>query len=264
MSAALIGKIHRVRLKGLTVVKTGKISGGINAMFASYPDVWAALKPALDEEGLSVGFAGAQLGAFGGEGAESVLMPMEISDGESSTGHLFAMMIPEKILNSRGSSVTNNAQRVANAQSYLKRTALIHFFGMSAGNEDEVERMMPAGDQTNIPGVIIPGPDLAWQDLTGGMWENVMSPTGEGKLVDQAGKGGAAMNEMWQLHLEHPGMVAWAADYIEAKLYASGLDWADLMEFGAALPSNMQACNGAQMRDAAKILKHAVAERGQK
>lgn len=257
--SALLSKIHNVRSQGSTVIKTGKISGGINALFASYPDVWATLHPALKQEGLSVGFSAASI-TFHGE-TELVRMTMTVSDGITQEDHSYDMIVPEKILNSRGSSVTNNAQRVANAESYAKRTSLILFFGMSAGNEDEVERMMPVGDQSNIPGIIRVTDRTTWQGLMDGVWSDVMSPTEDGKLGDVAAKGNAAMKQLWQDFPQHPGLLAWAADWIQGALEEKSWGWkADILAIEGALPETMQACNAEQLGIAARVLGKAIRE----
>ncbi|MES2706374.1 MAG: hypothetical protein V4726_07200 [Verrucomicrobiota bacterium] len=248
---SLTAKIHNIRLLALAVVKTGKITGGINAAFASYPDVWAALQPELKNEGLSVGFHSATLEPF--PDGEKVRMEMVVGDGTESLATGFEMLVPEKILNSRGSSVTNNAQRVANAQSYLKRTALIHYFGMSAGNEDEVERMMPVGDQSNIPGLIRVTDATVWQDLTDGLWGKVESPLHDGTLTPYSASG-AQMAGLWDEFPNHPGIVAWAADWIGDNLQHLGLSWADVMELDPTLPGSMTACDGPSMRLASKAV----------
>jgi len=250
---SLLSKIHAVRSEGLTVAKTGKISGGINALFASYPDVWAALFPALQRAGLSVGFSGAEISVS--EGVELVTMTLTVGDGESEQTAGFDMIVPEKILNSRGSSVVNNAQRVANAQSYLKRTALIHFFGMSAGNEDEVERMAPRGDETNIPGAMVIGPDTPWQDLTDGCWANGLSPSGDGLLSDVSRSGPGPMVQLWTSFPDHPGICAWAADWITSRQEEQGIVWDALVAADPALPGALCQCNAAQLRAACKVVR---------
>ena len=118
MSTNLTQKIHNVRLLGLTVVKHGKTNLGA---FASYPDVWSALQPSLAINGLSVGFSAARI-TFHGD-TELVSMDMAISDGADSVTWPFDMIVPERIMTGSGKSVTNNAQRVASAESYLRRTA---------------------------------------------------------------------------------------------------------------------------------------------
>lgn len=246
--SALLSKIHAVRQLALTIKKTGKIGGGINALFASYPDVWSKLQPELDRQGLSVGFTGATLEPLGD--GEKVGMLMTISDGESVSESRFEMMVPERIISRGGSAVTNNAQRVANAQSYLKRTALIHAFGMSAGNEDECERMNPTGDQSNIPGLIRVNEKTAWQDLTDGAWSNAESPLFDGTLSGYSGERGK-MIALWTDWPHHAGIIAWAADWITSSLQELGLSWADVTAENPALPADMMACDGAAMRTAA-------------
>lgn len=253
---ALTAKIHRVRLKSLTVIKEGKTNLG---RFASYPDVWSKLQPALNDEGLSVGFSAARI-TFHGD-VEMVTMDMEISDGETCVTWPFDMVVPERIMTGTGKSVTNNAQRVASAESYLRRTALIHAFGMSAGNEDEVEKMLPIGDQTNIPGTIFVDERTTWQGLMDGMWADVMSPLHDGKLGIYASQGTKAMVELWGDHPTHPGIMAWAADWITGALEDYGLSWADVMDADPAAVSTITACNADQLRAAAKTVKQLLKER---
>ena len=251
-------KIHRVRAKGLTVVKKGKTNLGL---FASYPDVWSTLQPSLAEEGLSVGFSAARI-TFHGD-VELVQMDMEISDGVDAVKWPFDMIVPERIMTGTGKSVTNNAQRVASAESYLRRTALIHAFGMSAGNEDEVEKMLPVGDQTNTPGMIFVDERTTWQSLTDGMWADVMSPLHDGKLGTYASQGTRAMIDLWTDNPSHPGVMAWAADWINGALEEAGLCWADLMEADPAAPSVITACNADQLRAAAKTVNAMLKERSE-
>lgn len=246
----IITKIHKIRSLALAVVKTGKIQGGINALFASFPDIWSVLQPALAEGGLSIGFSNSVI-SFHGD-SEMVAMALEVSDGESVIEREFQMILPEKILNSRGSSVVNNAQRTANAQSYLKRTALIHFFGISAGNEDEVERMLPVGDQSNIPGLITITENTTWQSLTDGLWENVMSPLHDGPL---RGRGDKALGALWIDYPAHIGLLAWVADWIDGKTDALGWTWQDLVTLDPSLPLSLTECNASQLRLAAQALK---------
>jgi hypothetical protein len=250
-------------MRSLAIKKTGEIPGYGSRkaiMFASYADVWSALQPALAEEGLSVGFSSATLSALGHE-SEMVRMTMVVCDGATLEEHPFEMIVPEKILNSSGSSVTNSAQRVANAESFLKRTALIHFFGIATGNEDEVERMNPVGDQTNIPGVMFVDGRTTWQGLMDGMWCDVMSPLHDGKIGIYAAEGDKAMVALWQDFPDHPALMAWAGDWINGALESAGLSWADVMETEADLPGVLTACNAAALRRAAKTVKQLLKER---
>jgi|GEM_PF-4177072 len=256
---SLLKAIHAIRTKGLTVVKTGRITGGINAAYASYPDVWATLHPALTEQGLSVGFTSAIITVQ--HETELVRMTMTVSDGTTAEEHIYDMIVPERIVNSRGSSVTNSAQRVANAESYCKRTSLILFFGMSAGNEDEVERMMPGVDQSNIPGIMMVNERTTWQGLMDGIWRDFMSPDQSGKLGDVAAKGNAPMKQLWLDYPQHPGVLAWAADWMQNALEENGWGWkADILAIEGALPESMQACNAEQLFLAARVLGKAIRE----
>lgn len=255
MSANLIAKIHRVRLGGLTIIKQGKTNLG---RFAAYPDVWSTLQPSLSVEGLSVGFSAARI-TFHGE-AELVSMDMEISDGADCVTWPYEMIVPEKVLTAGGKPVTNNAQRVASAESYLRRTALIHAFGMSAGNEDEVERMTPAEDLSNLPGAIAVTADTKWQDLVEGLWENAQSPLYDGTLVGYAAQGDNVMRGMWRDYPDHAGLQAWAADWIVSTLQALGIGWDGVRAGDADLPAYLTQCTGSALRRAAKALAAALAK----
>lgn len=250
-------RIHAVRSQALAVVKTGKITGGINAQFASYADIWSALQPTLHANGVTVGWAGATLRPVGQhETVEFIAsMTMQVSDGAETLESVFEMLVPEKILNSRGSSVVNNAQRVANAESYCKRTALLHYFGMSAGNEDDVERMMPAGDQTNIPGAIVVQPDTSWHELTDGLWHNALSPDDTGLL---GGRTEEEMRQLWRSYPAHPALCAWGADYVQGKMQDLGMAWADVSKLDAKLPEKMTTCTAKDLRLAAALLAGTV------
>lgn len=248
----LLAKIHQVRQAKLAVVKTGEIKGGKNTMmFASYADIWSALHPVLDEAGISVGWEGSEISMLEG-GREKVRMVMAVSDGNEVERVTWEMLIPEPILNSYGSSVTNNAQRTANASSYCKRLGLLHMFGVAAGNEDDVERMTPQGDQSNIPGLVRVTPSTQWPDLIHGGWENVETPTFEGMLIDHATEDGKALSKMMRGYPDHPGLVAWAHDRLMAKMQANKLYWEDIQPADA--PDLIQNCTGAHLMAANLIL----------
>lgn len=252
----LLKKIHAIRREALTVIKKGKTNLGL---FASYPDVWSTLQPSLDKHGLSVGFSSAKI-TFHGD-TELVTMDMTVSDGGESVAWPFDMIVPERIMTGGGKSVTNNAQRVASAESYLKRTALVHAFCMSAGNEDEVERMNPVGDQTNTPGTIFVDERTTWQSLMDGLWSDVMSPLHDGKLSVYAAQGDGAMKLLWKDFPDHPAICAWAADWLTGALEAAQWEWSDVVALDPALPGAMQSCNPGQLRLAAQALSKALKER---
>jgi len=254
---SLISKIHAVRLKGLTVVKKGKTNLGL---FASYVDVWSELQPHLEREGLSIGFSGARI-VINGD-SEIVTMDMTISDGVESVTWSFDMIVPERIISgSSGKSVTNNAQRVASAESYLRRTAMIHAFGMSAGNEDECERMQPVGDQTNIPGAVPLPEGAAWQDYVDNAWEPLLSPLHDGKLVDYAKDGPAAMGTLWKEFPGHAGLQAWAHDWMLSTMRDFDITWANITSREPGLPEWITGCNADQLRTAAAAVKAIRQER---
>lgn len=256
MSADLIAKIHRVRLAGLAVVKTGKIPN--MGAFPSYPDVWSTLLPCLTGEGLSVGFSSARITFH--DGAELVTMTMEISDGVACVAWPYEMIVPERMLTASGKPTINSAQRVVAAGSYLRRTALIHAFGMSTGTENDVERMTPAENAADTPGAITITPSTKWQDLTDGLWQNAQSPLYDGVLAGYAADGDYVMRWMWRDHPDHAGLQAWAADWIAATLQTLGIGWDDVRAADADLPTYLTQCTGSALRRAAKSLAAALAK----
>lgn len=238
----LLAKIHQVRQAKLAVVKTGEIKSKNGLiLFASYADIWSALHPVLDTAGISVGWEGSEISMLDG-GREKVRMVMAVTDGNEVERVTWEMLIPEPILNSYGSSVTNNAQRTANASSYCKRLGLLHFFGIAAGNEDDVERMTPQGDQSNIPGLVRVTPSTQWPDLIHGGWENVETPTFEGMLAAHASEDGKALSRMLRGYPDHPGLVAWAHDRLVSKMAANDLQWSDIQPADA--PDQILNCTG--------------------
>jgi len=125
---------------------------------------------------------------------------------------------------------------------------------MSAGNEDEVERMMPHGDQSNIPGLVMVTSATIWQALTDGTWRDVMSPLEDGKLEAHTERGAKYMNELWKEYPDHPGVMAYWADWLSGTMQNGEIPWADLMDRDASLPTALQACNPEQLRSAARAM----------
>lgn len=255
---SLLQKIHNIRALGLSVKKTGEVKGKSNNVqftFASYPDVWEKLSPELKSQGLSVGFANASLAAL--NDVEKVRMEMIVSDGTEVEVSPFEMLLPDPIRNSNGAAVTNSAQRTANAESYLKRTALIHFFGMSAGNEDEVERMNPRGDQTSDRNMIRLNEASTWQDLTNDLWRNAESPLHDGTL-DQYSGSLKGMIGLWTDFPKHAGVTAYIADWMDHHLDRLGLTWENVVAADPELPANMEACTPELLRSAFRVVHQKV------
>jgi hypothetical protein len=240
--------LHAIRTSGISVVKTGK---GPKGAFASYADVWSALLPALKEHGLSVAF---ESGGVRRDGElEIATMTLVVATDDEEQRHSFETVIPEPIRNSQGSSVTNNAMRQAAGKTYGRRTELILFFGVSTGTDDEVERMTVGPDQTNIPGLIMVGPNTSWQQLTEGVWADAMSPLEDGKLGDHAKQGFEHMKSLWRANIGHPGMCAWGADWITGKLQETGLAWSDMVARDPELPA-LQNCTPRNLASVMAIL----------
>lgn len=261
--SSLLSKVHAIRKLGLTVVKTGEITGKNKIAYASYVDVKATLRPALDEYDLSTGFIDGEITSHGD--GDRVSVSLIVSNGVERETTGFQILMPEKIMNSYGSSVINSGQRSAAAYSYARRNALICYFDIITGDMDDVERMTPKGDQSNIPGLIRVTERTQWQDLTDGAWKDTESPLEDGKLEPHCASR-AAMVNLWNQFPNHPGLVACAADWIDSVLQREGLSWADVMEMEPALPASMQACDGPAMRlasqAASRINKQARAQGG--
>lgn len=256
----LLSKIHAVRKLGLAVVKTGEITGKNKITFASYADVWETLKPALDEQDLSVGFTAGTVQPHG-DGDRAALR-MVVSDGTEREETEYEMLLPEKIVNQYGSSVTNSGQRNAGAFSFIRRNALLCFFNIGTGDADAVERMNPEGNQSNIPGIIRVNERTAWQDLTDGGWSNAESPLHDGTLAQYGGDRNR-MVLLWSDYPAHAGITAWAADWINDALQQLGMSWADVMEREPDLPGSITQCDGAAMRRAASVVRQVQREIGE-
>jgi len=238
----------------LAVEKSGQITGGINAKFASYADIREVLNPHMIEHGLSLGW-NRQTIRTDEKGREIVTMHGEVSDGEESVNVEFEVMVPAAITNSRGSEVVNNAQRTANAASYCVRIATLRIFGMGAGNEDECERMSASGAETDsrdsAPQI---SEDAHWSKFLDGEWRYVRAPGKDAKLGELKDK------ELVDLVLKHPthaGLVAWVADSrLMGNLQELGMLWSEFIKQEPGdWPDTLIECTPEQIKQAATATK---------
>lgn len=230
--------VHAIRGLQLKVVKTGEVKGKFK--FPSFVDVWALLQPHLADFKLSVGFGNTSIRFDAG--LEIMRLELIVGNGTEKVREAYEILLPETIRNQSGNAVTNGSQRSGGAASYAKRTALILFFNIAAGDEDEVERMTPSASQSNIPGLIMVRPDTRWQDLTDGDWRDAMSPFEDGKTCDHAEKGEEHMRELWRQYPTHPALMAYWADWVLNKMQESGMTWKDLREKNKDLPEHIHNC----------------------
>lgn len=256
-------KIHEVRSQSLVVTKTGAISGGVRAQYASYVDVWETLQPALVKAGLSVGFSGCNLTVRFEVPCEVVSMTLQVSDGEEKIESVFEMLVPEPIRSKEGGNATiNGAQRVASGSAYCKRLALVHFFAISAGsNGDEVERMTPKAGQTNRRDMITIDDGAPWQDYTGGMWERIEAPGGSGMSLGEYAEDGGSLLGLWKDFPGHPGLMAYGHDWLDNKIVEGKWEWSDVVALEPMLPGSIFSCNATQLQAAVKAVAAYLKER---
>ena len=237
LDGELAKAIHAVRSAGITVEKTSTTG---KFKFAGYVDVWPALRPVLAQHSLSVALGNTAV-RMSHEG-EVLSADLIISNGAHEARERYEVLLPETIRNQSGAAVTNSSQRTGGAQSYLKRIALIAYFNISTGTEDEVERMTPRPGENNIPGLCTVTDATPWTELTDGTWRDVLSPLGGYKLEADAEKGLKHMNAIWQTYPDHKGLMAFWADYINETLTNCEMLWADIVEKVPDLPGRLTDC----------------------
>lgn len=247
MSAALLAKVHTIRLAGLTAVKTGSVPGKFK--FASYADVWTALHPSLQVHDLSVGFSGSTISIAGA--LEIMRLTLEVTDGETQMEKQFEILLPECIRNSSGGAVTNSSQRSGGGATYARRTALILFFNIATGDDAEVERMQP-GNMERARGATVS--DAApWSALLDGGWCD--APAGDGKRT-LGDLNNAQRKALWEKDPASKPLMAWVGDLITNMLGDAGYSWETFRQWAnAGLPEVMEQCTPGLLKIAAEKAK---------
>ena len=254
--------IAAVRAEALVVVKTAR-NTGLNSDYASYADVWAVLKPLLNEHKLAVGFVS---GTTTREGETSWKQVLTLECSSTETGetisHQFETLFPE------GNRGVNLTQRQGMAHTYGKRYALINFFHLITGDDGDAQRL--GADRGIDAAAPTPAAGQHWSTLccvsvfnvghddTLNAWHmfgDPSDPTGERSLGDNEP---GALAKLAMRHPDHPGLAAWRAELVGERAVSHGLtSWAECVakfpQFN--LPASFAECSAPQLANLALALR---------
>lgn len=253
---SLIVAVSAVRKLGIFVEKTAK-NTGLNSNYADYGDVWLALKPELERNGIAVGFLPS---VVKNDQAWIQDLIMEISVGSEVERVTFQVLFPE------GNRGVNLTQRQGMAHTYGKRYALIDYFHMITGDDDDAMRL---GQQRVDESAPKAQPDQHWEELchcplfaTGheesqGSWAMLADPSGDGSqtLGDLAD---GAKAKLWTRYPDHPGINAWRAELIQKRAEAKGIaDWEACRAAHKSMnmPQYFRECSGEQLNNLSLALR---------
>lgn len=257
--------VAKVRSLGIVVVKTAR-NTGINSDYASYADVWDALKGPLADAGLSVGFLpGAVRHTDAANAANSAwiqALTMQVSDGGHTENVVFETLFPE------GNRGVNLTQRQGMAHTYAKRYALLDYFHLIAGDDDDAQRL---GQPVNENAAPVAAPTTHWSKLcwvpifatgseeTTGAWTVLADPSdpyGKTTLGDLSPQ---RLATLWKEHPSHAGINAWRAEIIRerAEKHESVKDWTSCHAVLGKLnlPEYFEECTGEQLNNLALALR---------
>lgn len=255
--------IAAVRAEALVVVKTAR-NTGLNSDYASYADVWATLKPLLTQRKLAVGFVSGTTSREGDTSWKQVLT-LECSSTETgeTISHSFETLFPE------GNRGVNLTQRQGMAQTYGKRYALINFFHLITGDDDDAQRL--GMDRIGESAAPAPSQGQHWstlccvslfgvgQDETMNAWHMIGDPsdqTGERSLGDNEP---GMLAKLAQRYPDHAGLIAWRAELVGERAALKGCtSWDDILKQYPQfqLPPSFAECRGVQLANLALALKN--------
>lgn len=261
---SLLAAIAQVRACGLVAVKTAR-NTGINSDYASYADVWAVLNPQLQSAGLSVGFV---LGSLRrDESAWVQTITLEVSTVTESRAHSFEFLFPE------GNRGVNLSQRQGMAQTYARRYALVSFFHIITGDDDDAARLGMGNDLAEM--AITPKADAHFSQFcnapslglgsaeTQGAWGNLADPFGDGTMIlSQYSEN--AIGQMVFRDCELLPFKAWLAERVSAFAASLGLTtWEQVRNkypHSHLMPDDARDLTGDQLRNLSQCLKPAKAK----
>jgi hypothetical protein len=258
MPPLLLEAISAVRSQGIVVVKTAR-NTGINSDYASYADVWDALKQPLAAAKLSVGFLPGETRKDNEAWVQS--LTLEVACGAESCQVPFQVLFPE------GNRGVNLTQRQGMAHTYGKRYALIDFFHLITGDDDDAQRL---GQPTRTNEAPRPDKTAHWRDYchcptfglgsaeTAASWSMLADPSDEagervlGDLQD------AAMAKLWCRFADNAGINAWRAELCDHRARAKAItSWEEVLRQHKTLhlPPAFAECSGEQLSNLALALK---------
>jgi hypothetical protein len=258
LKTKLLTAVAAVRAQGIVVVKTAR-NTGINSDYASYADVWAALAPKLSDVGLSVGFLPGDVRKDSEAWVQSLQMEIVC---ETET-----IVVPFQVLFPEGNRGVNLTQRQGMAHTYGKRYALVDYFHLITGDDDDAVRLgqpsradeAPRADKSahwrQFCHVELFGVGTAETAGTWGMLADPSDDSGERILGDLQG---GAMAKLWTRFPDNPGINAWRAELIGDRAKAKMIQtWDECVTTYKTLhlPPTFAECNGEHLSNLALALK---------
>lgn len=262
-TTSLLQAVAAVRALGIVVIKTGR-NTGINSDYATYADVWDALKNPLADNQLSIGFLPGVVRhvetAQGQNSAWIQALTMVVSHDDKTHEVAFECLFPE------GNRGVNLTQRQGMAHTYAKRYALVDYFHLITGDDDDAQRLGQPTRESEAPR---PDKTAHWQQFchvplfdvgtaeTAGTWSMLADPSddaGQRVLGDlQPG----ALAKLWCRFPDNVGINAWRAELVGDRAKARNiLKWEECVTGFKTLnlPANFTECSGEQLSNLALAL----------
>lgn len=255
---SLTKAVSAVRAKCLVAVKTSR-NTGINSDYASYADVMAVLGPALNEAGVAVGFLPSTVRKEGDVWIQVLIM--EISHEEEKVAVSFETVWPE------GNRGVNATQRQGMAHTYGKRYALVDYFHMLTGDDDDAARL---GHASRESVAMMAREDAHWSQFcyvpalgagteeTAGTWAALADPTDETGQRTLGDLSEAAIGKMWMQGVRSVGIDGWMAEVVGHRAAAQNItSWSELVSqfLKLGLPELFEQCSSEQLNVVARNLK---------
>lgn len=254
----LLAAVAAIRSLGIVVVKTAR-NTGLNSDYATYADVWAHLKQPLADLNLSVGFLPGNTTNINTAWSQDLTLQVIWRDAAA----VEAMTVPFQVLFPEGNRGVNLTQRQGMAHTYGKRYALIDFFGLITGDDDDAQRLgqtalhdqAPRPDRTahwrqycHVP---VFGLDNVEAQGSWGMLNDPSDPEGQRVLGDCSQQ---AIAKAFRQAPDHPGISAWRAELIQARADAKAIgSWDECCELYPRLhlPAQFTDCTPDQLANLA-------------
>lgn len=266
-NANLLAAVAAIRSLGIVVVKTAR-NTGLNSDYATYADVWAHLKEPLAANGLSVGFLPGNTTNTGSAWSQDLILQVIWRETGKDQLAVEFIAVPFQVLFPEGNRGVNLTQRQGMAHTYGKRYALIDFFGLITGDDDDAQRLgqTPLQDQAPRPDKYahwrqychVPVFSLDNVEAQGswGMLNDPSDPEGQRVLGDCSPQ---AIAKAFRVAPDHPGISAWRAELIQARADAKGIrSWEECCELypRLKLPAQFVDCNPDQLANLALELNN--------
>lgn len=239
--------IAEMQASGLVCVKERKNSS-LNSSYATLADVWELLRPHLAKHGLAVQFRHGSLRELGSQIVQG--MTVIISHPESGETQEWSAEYPMP----EGNRGVNFAQRFGSATTYAQRYALCAAFGVVTGDDDDARRA--ASQVGRAAAATVSTNPETWPTLMDGAWADAPAPGGDSMLGDLDHRARVAL---WKQHPDHPGLLAYAADWIVGRLEQAGSSWSQwTTEAGGTWPDSIEQCSPDELRAAARAIQTAL------